>query len=188
METIRKTLGGLFAILGAYYCTLSVLTLTRLPSVTSSWVHRSGDPDFRYDYPVFLIWTAVGGIVLGGFGWRTIVNGTRAARGCRGSWLGLAIAAPLLHWIWFMYRTVGNGVLDRETQLIAMRNNGIWFGAICVAYIAMVVITRTGDSTGRAATQREVIRGTISRTKGPEQPDAQTLNTQRRQHQAAPAG
>jgi hypothetical protein len=149
MEAIRRTLGGLFAILGAYYCALSLLTLSRLPSVTASWVQRSGDPDFRHDYGTFLVWIAVGAIFLGAFGWRTIIKGTRATRGRRESWAGLAAIAPLLHWLWFMYRTVGNGVLDREAQQIAMRNNGIWFGTVCLAYIAMSIIMWLVDSPKR---------------------------------------
>ena len=51
----------------------------------------------------------------------------------------------------------------------------------------MTVIMRVGDSTERMTTFGEVLYGTISRTQGPEQPDAQTGNMQRRQHQEAPA-
>jgi len=105
VNLMRKTLGALFAVLGTYYCLLSVLTLAALPDVTTRWVQRSGE-----------------------------------------SWLALAIAAPLLHWAWFVYRTIGNGVLDRGAQAIAMRNNGAWFASICLAYLAMWFMTRDGDS------------------------------------------
>ena len=75
-----------------------------------------------------------------------------AARGRRESWLALAIGAPLLHWLWFLYRTIGTGALDREAQAIAMRNNGVWFGAICLAYIAMSFVMRHGDSARQSQT------------------------------------
>jgi multisubunit Na+/H+ antiporter MnhG subunit len=150
MNIIRKTLGALFVILGTYYCILSVLTLATLPSVTTRWVQRSADPDFKYDYGTFMVWIAVGAVVVGAFGYRTAVKGIMAARARRESWLALAIGAPLLHSVWFLYRTIGNGVLDREGQQIAMRNNGVWFGAICLAYVAMHVAMRQGDSARRS--------------------------------------
>jgi len=146
MDVIRRTLGGLFAILGAYYCILSLLTLVRLPSVTSSCIQRSGDPDFRYDYGTFMLWIAVGAVIVGVFGYRTAVKGTMAALGRRESWWALAIGAPLLHWFWFLYRTVGSGVLDRGAQHIAMQSNGIEFGLICLAYAAMWGLMRPEDS------------------------------------------
>jgi hypothetical protein len=52
-----------------------------------------------------------------------------------------------------LYGTIGNGVLDREDQLAAMRNNAIWFGCICVAYVAMSILMRRGDSA-RPGTNR----------------------------------
>ena len=152
MEAIRKTLGGLFAILGAYYCILSLQTLTGLPSVTARWVQRSGDPDFKYDYGIFMMWIAVGAILVGAFGCRTVIKGIMAVRGRRESWLDLAVTAPLLHWFWFLHRTIGNGVLDRGAQEIAMRSNAIWFGAVCLAYVAIAIIMRFGDSPTRTAT------------------------------------
>jgi hypothetical protein len=150
MNVIRKTLGALFAMLGTYYCILSVLTLAALPNVTTRWVLRSGDPDFKYDHGTFMVWIAVGAVVVGAFGYRTAVKGIMAARGRADSWLALAIGAPLLHWLWFLYRTVGNGVLDREAQAIAMRNNVVCFGAICLAYVAMCFAMRHGDSARRS--------------------------------------
>ena len=146
MNIIRKTLGVLFAILGTYYCILSVLTLAALPKVTTQWIQRSNDPDFKYDYGTFLVWIAVGAFVVGAFGYRTSVKGITAARGRRESWLALAIGAPLLHSLWFLYRTIGNGVLDRGAQASAMRNDGVWFGAICFAYVAMCFVMRHGHS------------------------------------------
>jgi hypothetical protein len=149
MDAIRKTLGALFAILGAYYCVLSVLTLATLPGVTAQWIQRSGDPDFKYDYRTFMVWIAVGTVLVGAFGCRTTIKGIMAARGRRESWLALAIGAPLLHWFWFLYRTIGTGVLDREARALAIRNNGVWFGSICVAYLAMWIVMRRGASARR---------------------------------------
>jgi hypothetical protein len=97
MDAIRETVGALFTILRAYYCILSVLTLATLPRVTARWVERSGDADFRYDDNVFMLYIAVGAVLVGAFGSRTAVRGIRAARGRRESWLWLALGAPLLH-------------------------------------------------------------------------------------------
>ena len=146
MHTVRKGLGAAFTVLGAYYCALSVLTLATLPGVTSTWVQRSGDPDFKYDYGTFMIWIAVGAVLVGAFGYRTAFKGAMAAMGRRESWLALALAAPFLHWFWFLYRSIGNGVLTREAQVTAMRNNGLWFGSICLAYVVMWMVMRRSES------------------------------------------
>jgi hypothetical protein len=152
MAIVRGTLGTLFAILGTYYCMLSVLTLARLPRITADWIARSGDPDFKHDYSVFMAWIAVGAVLAGSFGYRSVVKGIRAARGQRESWLGLALGAPLLHWCWFLFRRIGTGVLDREAQEMAMRNDALWFGAICLAYVVMWIVMRRGDTaTARPA-------------------------------------
>ena len=60
MALIRKMLGALFAVLGTYYCALAGFTLLRLPSVTRQWIEQSGDPDFHYDYSLFMMLTALG--------------------------------------------------------------------------------------------------------------------------------
>jgi hypothetical protein len=146
MDLVRKTLGGLLALLGAYYCIVSLVTLTRLPSVTTRWIERSNDPDFRYDYGTFLWWIGAGAVLVGVFGYLSIVKGIRTARGSHESWLGLAIGAPVLHWFWLMYRFIDNGVLGREAALAAMRSSGIVFGAICAAYIVMAMLMWSRDS------------------------------------------
>jgi len=142
MSIIRKTLGVLFAIFGTYYCILSVVTLGNLSNVTAQWVRRSGDPDFKYDFEMFMGWIAMGAVVVGAFGCRTAAKGVMAARGRRESWLALAIGAPLLHWFWFLYRTIGNGLLDPVARARAGRNDGIWFGGVCLAYAAMCFLMR----------------------------------------------
>jgi hypothetical protein len=67
------------------------------------------------------------------------------AMGRHESWLALALAAPLLHWFWFLYRSIGNGVLTREAQTTAMRTNGLWFGLICLGYAVMWIVMRRGE-------------------------------------------
>jgi hypothetical protein len=154
MDIIRRILGSLFALLGTYYCVLSVLTLVRLPSVTARWIQQSGDPDFKYDYQMFMLWIAVGAVLVGMFGFSTAVKGVVAARGGRGSWLVLAIAAPFLHWFWFLYRIVGSGVLDRWAQAGALRSDGLRFGAICGTYVAMWIIMRYRNPARRPTDNR----------------------------------
>jgi hypothetical protein len=149
MDVIRRILGGLFAVIGTYYCVLSALTLVRLPRVTARWIERSGDPDFKYDYDLFTMWIAVGAVLVGAFGFRTALRGIAAARGGRDSWLALAIGAPFLHWFWFLYRTIGNGVLDRGAQAIALRNDGLRFGAICIAYVVVWLVMRDRNPARR---------------------------------------
>jgi hypothetical protein len=154
MDIIRRTLGGLFALLGMYYCVLSILTLARLPSVTTRWVQRSGDPDFKYDYQMFMLWIAIGAVLVGAFGGASAVKGVAAARGARDSWVALAFGAPLLHWFWFLYRIVGNGVLDRAAHASALRQDELRFGAICLAYLVMWIIMRPRDAPTRTADRR----------------------------------
>jgi hypothetical protein len=137
-----------------YYCVLSVLTLARIPSVTTRWIQRSGDPDFKYDYQMFMLSIAVGAVLVGAFGCASAVTGVAAARGARGSWLALAFGAPLLHWFWFLYRSIENGVLERAAQASALRHNGVRFGAICLAYLVMWIITRQRDAPRRPADRR----------------------------------
>ena len=146
MNVIRRALGGVFAVLGAYYCIVSVRTLATLPRVTARWIERSGDPDFKYDYGTFMVWLAIGALLLGLFGYRTATKGVRAALGGRESWLAIAIGAPFLHWFWFLYRHVGNGLLDREAHRIANRRNLTGFAVICLAYVVMWVVMRRRDS------------------------------------------
>jgi hypothetical protein len=155
MDMIRRTLGGLFAILGGYYCVLSVRTLANLHTITARWIERSGDPEFKYDYYNFAGLITVGALLVGVLGYRTAVKGTRAALGRRESWLALAIGAPLLHWCWFLYRTVGNATLPGHAQLIANRTTLARFGLICLAYVVMwLVMRRRNSATGLAATGR----------------------------------
>lgn len=152
MDVMRKTMGVLFVMLGAYYCVLSVFTLVTLSSVTTTWIERSGDRDFKHDYRIFMACIAVGAMLVGVFGYRTVIKGISAARGRRESWLALAIGAPLLHWFWFLFRIIGNGVLDRNAQASAMRANGLQLGAICLAYVAMWLLMRRGHATKHSTT------------------------------------
>jgi len=151
MGSIRRTLGTLFAILGAFYGILSALTLLRLSTVTDRWIQLSGDPDFNYDRGMFMMWIGVGAVLVGALGFGTAAKGLAAARGDRNSWLGLAIGSLVLHWFWFLYRTIGTGLLDRGAQAIARRDNVIRFGGICAAYFVMWIITRQRQMADRPA-------------------------------------
>jgi hypothetical protein len=154
MGTIRKALGGLLSLLGVYYCVVSVRTLLRLPNITERWIQLSGDPDFKYDYGMFLTWIGTGAVLVGVLGFRTAVKGVAAAQGRGDSWLWLAISALSLHWFWFLYRTIGTGLLGREAQAIAQRENAIRFGTICTAYLLMWIIMRGRQAASRSANNR----------------------------------
>jgi hypothetical protein len=145
MVWIRKALGVLFAALGAYYCALGGFVLLRLPSVTSRWIQQSGDPDFHYDYGLFMTLTALGAIFVALLGWWTVVQGVATARGRRASWLGLAISALPLHWFWFLHRTIGAGLLDRPGQIAVQQSAAIQFGSVCLGYLLLWLLTRRPD-------------------------------------------
>lgn len=142
MTWIRKALGAVFAVLGAYYCFLGVFILARLPDVTRRWIEQSGDPDFRGDYGPFMMLGALGATSIGALGWRTLVKGVATARGQHVSWLGPAIAAMPLHWLWFLHRIIGAGVLGRDGRMAAQRSAAIQFGITCIGYVLLWVITR----------------------------------------------
>jgi hypothetical protein len=142
VNNLRKVLGALLAMLGAYYCVLSLFTLARLPAVTTRWVQASGDPDFKYDYGLFLMLIGSGAVWAGIFGLRSASKGVAAARGQRESWLALAIGAPFLHWFWFLFRLVGTGQLDRTAASAATRYHAARFAIICLAYLAMWLVMR----------------------------------------------
>lgn len=150
MDRIRKALGALFTALGAYYCALGILTLAQLPGVTRQWIERSGDPDFKYDYGLFMMLSALGATSIAVLGWRTVVKGLATARGRQVSWLGPAIAALPLHWFWFLYRIIGAGVLDRQGQIVAQRNAAIQFGIVSVGYVLLWLINRRPSPDGPA--------------------------------------
>jgi hypothetical protein len=101
-EQTRKGLGALFAVLGAYYCVLGGAVLVQLPSVTSRWIERSGDRDFRLDSDLFLKLSGVGAALILLLGWRTVVKGLATARGRCPSWLWLAMSSLPLHVVWWM--------------------------------------------------------------------------------------
>ena len=145
MALIRKTLGALFAVLGTSYCALAGFTLLRLPSVTRQWIEQSGDPDFHYDYSLFMMLTALGAAFVALLGWRTIVQGVATARGRRASWLGLAISAVPLHWFWFLHRTIGAGLLDHQDKIAVQRRAAVQFGSVCLGYLLLWLLVRRPD-------------------------------------------
>jgi hypothetical protein len=139
---MRKTLGGLYTVLGLYYCVLGVLKLMRLPGVTREWIERSGDPDFQYDYGLFMMLSGVGATLIAVLGWRTVVKGVATAAGRQESWLGPAIAALPLHWFWFLYRVIDGGMLDPHVRAVAQRNTAIQFGTVCLGYLLLWLSNR----------------------------------------------
>jgi|SRR5215471_1704192 len=151
MAWIKKILGALFAVVGAYYCAVGVLTLTRVSDVTTQWVRQSGDPDFKYDYGTFLALSAFGAVSIAVLGSFTVVKGVATARGRQASWLGPAIAALPLHGVWFLYRSIGAGLLSRHDQIVVQRDTAIQFGAVCIGYVALWLITRRPNRRDPAA-------------------------------------
>jgi hypothetical protein len=147
---MRKALGALFTVLGAYYCALGVFTLVWLPDVTRRWIERSGDPEFEYDYGVFMLLSGVGATLIAVLGWRTGAKGVATARGRHASWLGPAIAALPLHWFWFLYRVIGSGMLDRHDRIVAQRNTAIQFAIVCVGYLLLWLVNRRPNRSGPA--------------------------------------
>ena len=142
MDWIRKPLGALFALVGAYYCALGLFILTRLPAVTRQWVDLSGDPDFTLDYRSFVLLSALGAISIAWLGWSTVAKALATMRGQRVSWMWPAIAAVPLHWFWFLYRIIGAGALGRDAQLAVQRDAALQFGIVCAGYIALWVLNR----------------------------------------------
>jgi hypothetical protein len=151
MTPIRKGLGGLFCLLGAYYCLVSVRALIDLPSVTDRWVHLSGDPDFPADSRMFMLGIGVGALCVGILGARTALKGWAALRGRSDSWFWIASAAVPLHWFWFLYRRIATGLWDSSLQAVAMRGDAIRFGIICLAYFVMWIIMRDAHPATRPA-------------------------------------
>ena len=150
MDRIRRALGALFTVLGAYYCALGALILVQLPDVTRRWVEQSGDPDFKYDYGMFIVLSGAGAALIAVLGWRPVVNGAATARGLQTSWLLVAIAAVPLHWFWFLYRIIGAGILDRQGQIMVQRNAAIQFGATCIGYLVLWLTSRRPSRSGPA--------------------------------------
>ena len=161
MATIRKGLGGLFCVLGIYYSFVSLRALADLRGVTERWVHLSGDPDFPADAGIFIVWIGVGTLCVGILGVRTALKGWAAVRGRTDSWLGVAVAAVPLHWCWLLYRRIATGLWDSSLQMVALRDDAIRFGIICLAYFVMWIIMRQARLASRPARRalgpREVI-------------------------------
>lgn len=150
MERIRRTLGALFAILGAYYCAVGGSVLVRLPSVTNRWIERSGDADFRLGYDLFVALGGVGAALILVLGWRSIVQGLATASGGRPSWSWLAISAVPLHFVWWMYRVVGSGALGRDGIAAERFSSAVQFGVVCVSYLLLWGMNRWSTLNGPA--------------------------------------
>ena len=142
LEQTRRALGGLFALLGVYYCALGATVLLDLGDVTRAWIVRSGDADFRLDYDLFVRLSATGAGLIVLLGWRTAVLGVATARGRVRSWSWLAVSAVPLHFVWWAYRVVGSGALGREGVAAERLSSGLQFGAVCLGYLLLWGMSR----------------------------------------------
>lgn len=133
------------AILGAYYTALGTVTLFDLSDVTTRWIALSGDPDFRLDSQFFTLCIGMGAMAVSLFGIATTTCGAGTAAGRPRAfryWMVLAIAAPLIHFPWFLYRVISTGTLSRSEAALATRADAVRFLIICVAYVLAAVLTR----------------------------------------------
>jgi len=153
MTVLRKAVALSLAVIGTYYAWLASFTLLTLPETTRRWIYLSNDADFRLDYEILLIYFGVGAVLVLVLGLATAVCGMRTVAGRPVSpryWIALAIAAPLIHFPWFMYRVIASGRLPREAAWPGLRTVAIRFGVICAAYILTCILTRRGSVTRTA--------------------------------------
>jgi len=150
LEQIRRTLGALFALLGVYDAALGAIVLVSLPSVTRTWIERSGDADFRLDYDFFVALSGVGAALILVFGWRTVILGIATARGRIPSWSWLATLAVPLHFVWWVYRVVGSGALGRDGIADERLSSGIQFAVVCAGYLLLWGLNRRSFRNGPA--------------------------------------
>lgn len=145
MTVARKAVAISLAMLGAYYAILGSFTLLNLPDVTRRWIQLSGDPDFRFDVGLFTMWIGFGAAIVVLLGLATAACGIGTAIGRTWGaryWIGLAIAAPLIHFPWFMYRVIATGTRPRAEAALGIRAFAIRCAAICAVYALAWVLTR----------------------------------------------
>ena len=141
------------AILGAYYTALGTVTLFDLSGVTARWIALSGDSDFRLDSQFFTLCIGMGAMAVSLFGIATTTCGVGTAGGRPGAfnyWMVLAIAAPLIHFPWFLYRLISTGTLPRSQAALITRADVVRFLVICLAYVLASVLTRQASVSGTA--------------------------------------
>jgi hypothetical protein len=133
------------AILGAYYTALGTVTLFDLSDVTTRWIALSGDADFRFDFQFFMLCIGIGALAVSLFGIATTTCGVGTAAGRPRAfryWIVLAIAAPLIHFPWFLYRVISTGTLPRSEAALITRADAVRFLVICAAYVLAAILTR----------------------------------------------
>ena len=146
MKTFRTLLALLavaLACLGAYYAIVSVQVLVNLSDVTNRWIQLSGDSDFRWDFEPFKAMIGSGAAAVLVFGIGTVMCGIRAASGrlVRARyWVALAMAAPLVHFPWFVYKLIATG--RRPGWDLTARSVAIRLVVICVAYAITCALVR----------------------------------------------
>ena len=133
------------AIVGTYYVGLGGFVLLNLNDVTAAWIEHSNDPDFRYDFRNFKLLTGVGAMAVSMLGVATVACAMRTVTGRvvpAKAWIVLAVAAPLIHFPWLLYRVIGTGTLPRAEAALSIRAVAIRFGVVCAAYLLASVLTR----------------------------------------------
>jgi hypothetical protein len=141
------------AVLGADYAWLGTATLFNLSDVTRRWIELSGDADFKLDFQFFMICSGIGALAVSLLGFATAACGVGTVAGWTRvfrAWMILAIAAPLIHFPWFLYRVISTGTLPRSEAALSIRAVAIRFVVICVAYLLAGVLTRRQSITRMA--------------------------------------
>jgi hypothetical protein len=145
MTVVRKILAIALALLGAQYVVRASATLIALPDVTARWIQLSGDPDFKFDYNLFAICIGVGAAAVLTMGLATAALGIAEAAGREVRnryWIALAIAAPLIHFPWFLYRRIALGTLPRGQVEIALQPVAVRFAVITAVYMLAWAVMR----------------------------------------------
>lgn len=144
---LRRLVLVVLAGIGAYYTALGAFTLVTLPSVTSRWIELSRDPDFKYDYWLFLQMIGFGALAVGLLGAFTVTEAIRTLRS-RGpaAWAFLAVTVALLHIPWFFYRLIATG--GRESAKAEMLMFAARGGVITLMYVLAWLLSRRGSMRG----------------------------------------
>jgi hypothetical protein len=150
MTMLRRTLAVGLAVFGAYYTIIGAITLLNLSAVTHRWIELSGDVDFRSDFKIFQVMIGAGAAMVTLLGIVTVLRAVRMLLGHQVRWGVVAVAAPLLHVPWLMYRAIGTGApVFPALRLFATRSV-----VVCAAYALAWVVTRLSvarPSSGRLA-------------------------------------
>ena len=144
MLMLRCTLVAALAVIGLYYAARGAMTLLSLPAVTHRWIELSGDIDFRSDFQSFQLMIGTGAAMVTLLGVVTVLGALRMLLGQQVRWGVVAVAAPILHVPWLMYRAIGTGapVLPALERSPALRVFATRCVVVCVAYMLAWALTR----------------------------------------------